>query len=105
LRTSWTSSRPSSPNPHLDRLVAGRRERAADVVGPDRQLAVAAVHEHGELDARGAAEVDELVEGGPDGAPGEEDVVHEHHGAPVDGEQDVAALVIGCAARLVKSSR
>ena len=88
-----TSSFPSSSRTRdLHRLLAGRRERAAHVVGADGQLAVAAVHEHGELDARRAAEVDELVEGGADGAAGEEHVVHEHHRAAVDREEDVGAL-------------
>src|SRR5919202_6058154 len=40
---------------HLDALVAGGREVLADVVRPDRKLAVAAVDENGELDARRAA--------------------------------------------------
>src|SRR5438093_2000835 len=43
---------------HLDALVAMRGEVLADVVGPDRQLAVAAVGEDRELDARGAAVIE-----------------------------------------------
>src|SRR5947208_12526655 len=35
---------------HLDALVAGGRKVLADVVGPNRQLAVAAVDEYCELD-------------------------------------------------------
>src|SRR6266704_3557889 len=35
---------------HLDALAARGRQVLADVVGTDRQLAVAAVDEHGELD-------------------------------------------------------
>ena len=38
---------------HLDALAAGGRQVLAHVVGADRQLAVPAVGEHGELDARG----------------------------------------------------
>ena len=90
---STTSSFPSSSRTCT--WTASSREvesERPDVVGADGQLAVPAVHEHGELDARRAAEVDELVEGGADGAPGEEHVVHEHHGAPVDREEDVGAL-------------
>ena len=85
-------SRPPRCSQHLDGLVARGDERAADVVGPDGQLAVAAVDEHGQLDARGSAEVDQLVERGADRAAGEEDVVDEHHGAAVDREEDVGAL-------------
>jgi hypothetical protein len=41
----------------------------ADVVGPDRQLAVAAVDEDGELHARRPPEVEERVDRGADRAP------------------------------------
>ena len=77
---------------HLHRLVAGGGEHAADVVGPDRQLAVATVDEHGQLDASRPAEVDQLVERRPYGASREEHVVDHDHRAAVDGEHDVGAL-------------
>ena len=77
---------------HLHHLLARGGEGAAHVVGADGQLAMAAVHEHGQLDARGPAEVDELVEGAAHGAAGVEDVVHQHHRAAVDGERDLGAL-------------
>src|SRR6266498_3578825 len=44
---------------HLDALVARGREVLADVVGADRQLAVAAVDEDGELDPVGPTVVEE----------------------------------------------
>src|SRR5438552_1850764 len=44
---------------HLDALVAGGRKVLADVVGADRQLAVAPVDEDGELDPLRAAVVEE----------------------------------------------
>src|SRR5919202_3304128 len=44
---------------HLDALLARGRKVLADVVRPDRQLAVAAVDEHGELHARGPAVVED----------------------------------------------
>ena len=69
-------------DPH--RLAQRRRQVLADVVGADRQLAVAAVDEDGELDGAGAAELAERVERGTDGAPGEEDVVDEHDDLVVD---------------------
>ena len=53
---------------HLDALPAGGREVLAHVVGADRELAVAAVDEHGELDALGAAVVEEGVDRGADRA-------------------------------------
>ena len=49
----------------------------ADVVGPDRQLPVPPVDQHGQLHRPGAAEVDDGVHGRPDRPPGEEDVVAE----------------------------
>src|SRR6478609_8802049 len=55
---------------HLDLLAVAGREVLADVVGPDRQLAVAAVDEHGQPHGAGAAEVGQGVERGPDGAAG-----------------------------------
>src|SRR6266511_3774745 len=64
---------------HLDALVARGRKVLADVVGPDRQLAVAAVCEAGELDSGGAAVVEERVDRRSDGASRVEDVV------PVEG--------------------
>ena len=48
---------------HLHDLVPRGGEGLAHVVGADGQLAMAAVHQHRQLDARGPAEVDQLVEG------------------------------------------
>ena len=66
----------------VDPLLAGGRQVLADVVGADRQLAVAAVAEHGELDPLRAAVVEEGLDRGAHGAAGEEDVVDEDDGAP-----------------------
>ena len=58
-----TSSRPSiSVQPHLHALLARRRDVAADVVGANRQLAMAAIDERDELNRARPAEVDERVE-------------------------------------------
>ena len=65
----------------VDPLLAGGRQVLADVVGADRQLAVAAVAEHRELDPLRAAVVEEGVDRGAHGAAGEEDVVDEDDGA------------------------
>src|SRR5437867_8955624 len=50
--------------PDVDLLAARRREVLAHVVGTDRQLAVPAIDEHGELDRLRPPEVDEGVHGG-----------------------------------------
>src|SRR5919198_4018489 len=63
---------------HLDALVARGREVLADVVGTDRQLAVAAVDEHGELDPVGTAVVEQRLDCGANRATRVEDVVDEH---------------------------
>ena len=71
---------------HLDALVARRRQVLADVVGADRQLAVAAVGEHGELHARGPAVVEERLDGRADRPSGVEDVVDEDARHPLERE-------------------
>src|ERR687885_2287179 len=63
---------------HLDALVARGRQVLADVVGTDRQLAVAAVDEHCELDAVRPPVVEERLDRGADRPPRVEDVVDEH---------------------------
>ena len=80
-----TASSPSnSLEPDLDRLDQRGRQVLAHEVGADRQLAVAAVDQHGEPDGAGPADVVDRVEGGPDGAPGEQHVVDEHDDLAVD---------------------
>src|SRR6059058_1256951 len=71
---------------HLDALVARGREVLADIVGPDRQLAVAAVDEDGELDPVGPAVVEERLDRGADRPAGVEDVIDEHDGLPLERE-------------------
>src|SRR6185437_9830875 len=64
------------------------RERLAHDVGAYGQLAPAAIHEHREPNARGTAEVGELVERRANGAAGVQDIVHDDHmlGADVPGD-------------------
>ena len=62
---------------HADALARGRGQVLADVVGPDGQLAVAAVHEDRELHGRRPPVVEQGVDGGADGAPRVEHVVDE----------------------------
>src|SRR5439155_24226079 len=57
--------------PDLDLLAPRGREILADVVGPDRQLAVAAVDQDGELDRLWPAEVDQRVHRGAHRPAGE----------------------------------
>src|SRR5439155_772772 len=79
----------TEPDGHA--LAARRGQVLADVVGADRQLAMAAVDQGSELDRLRAPEVDEGVERGADGPAGEEDVVHEDDDLALDREGDVGA--------------
>src|SRR2546430_15228773 len=71
---------------HLDALVARGRQVLADVVGTDRQLAVAAVDEDGELDPVGSAVVEEGLDRGANRPARIEDVVGEHGGLALEGK-------------------
>ena len=87
-----TSSVPSiSCEPHLDALLERGRQVLADVVGLDRQLAVAAIDQHDQLDGARPAEVDERVERGADRAPGVEHVVDQQDATVVDRERHFGA--------------
>ena len=77
---------------HVDALVLRGRQVLADVVGADRQLAVAAVDEHRELDAGRAAEVEERVDRRAHRAPGVEHVVDDHDRAAVDREVELGGV-------------
>jgi hypothetical protein len=70
---------------HMHALGVAGRQVLADVVGPDRQLAVAAVDEHGQSHRARTAQIGERVEGCADGAPGVEHVVDEDDDLVVDG--------------------
>src|SRR2546427_6200646 len=71
---------------HLDALVARGRQVLADVVGTDRELAMPAVNEDGELDPLGAAVVEQRLDRRADRATGVEDVVDEHDRLPLERE-------------------
>src|SRR5207249_4464592 len=77
----------AEPDGHA--LAPGGREVLADVVGANRQLAVAAVDQDRELDRPRPPEVDDGVEGSADGTAREEDVVHQDDGLVLDRERDV----------------
>src|SRR5262250_1870169 len=63
------------PHPHGDALATGRGQVLADVIRPDRQLAVPAIDEDCELNHAGPTEIDQRVERGPDRSAREEYVV------------------------------
>src|SRR5215213_3951912 len=71
---------------HLDALAAGGRQVLPDVVGSDRELAVAAVDEARELNAIGAPVVEQRVDRRADRASRVEDVGHEDAGHPLERE-------------------
>ena len=60
-----------------------------DVIGADRQLAVAAVDERGELNARGASEVGERIHRGAAGAACVGDVIDEDDRAALEFEREL----------------
>ena len=74
---------------HLHALETAGREVLADVVGADRQLAVAAVGEDGELDAVGAAVVEERLDRGADRPARVEDIVDEHDRPALESEVEL----------------
>ena len=76
----------------VDPLLAGGRQVLADVVGADRQLAVAAVAEDRQLHPLRTAVVEERLDRGADGAAGVEDVVDEDDRALAEVEVDVGGV-------------
>ena len=77
--------------PHLHALLQRRRQVLADVVRLDRQLAMAAVDEHDQLDGARPAEVDERVERGANRPAGVEHVVDQQDPPVVDRERNLGA--------------
>src|SRR6185312_191295 len=77
---------------HLDALAAGGRKVLADVVGPDGELAVAAIDEAGELHPRRPAVLEEGLDRCADRPPGVEDVVDEHAGHALEREIQLRRL-------------
>ena len=75
-----------------DRHVARDREPRACVRRLDRQLAAAAVDEHGELDRGRTPVVEELVDRRAHAASGEEHVVDQHDRRAFDVERELAAF-------------
>src|SRR5713226_1667027 len=69
---------------HLDALRVGGGHVLADVVGSDRQLAMASVDEHRQLDRARPAEVEQRVHRRPRRASAVDHVVDEHDHLAVD---------------------
>ncbi len=77
---------------HFDDLVVGGLHGAADEARLDGQLAVAPVDQHQQLHAGRAAVIEQRVQGGPDGAAGVEDVVHQDDVLAGDRKRDVRGV-------------
>ena len=75
-----------------DELLARGGHVLADVVGPDRDLAVAAIDEDRQADGLRPAEVDEGIHRRPDRPARVQDVVDEDDGRAVQVERQVGAL-------------
>src|SRR6266851_7313893 len=69
---------------HFNTLGVGGGHVLADVVVSDRQLAMASVDEHRQLDRAGPAEVEQRVHRGPCCPSAVDNVVDEHHHLAVD---------------------
>ena len=93
-------SRPDLLHADVDALPARGRQVLAHVVGPDRKLAVPAVDERRQLDAPGAAVVEEGLDRRAGRAAGEEDVVDQDHGAALEVEVEVRGVDDRCRAGL-----
>jgi predicted AlkP superfamily pyrophosphatase or phosphodiesterase len=81
--------------PDFDDFRIGGLHRAANVLGFDGHFAVATIDKDAKRDTLGAAEVEEAVHGGADGASGVEDIIDEDKVHGVHGESDVGGLQNG----------
>ena len=90
----------------VDPLLLRGRDVLADVVGADRELAMAAVDEHRELDPGRAAVVEDLVDRGADRAAGvERRRRRSRSSGPSTGKSRWVAWTIGALGRIARSSR
>src|SRR5215470_18159673 len=79
------------PHPHGDALATGRGQVLADIIRPDRQLAVPTIDQDRELDHARPPEVDQCVERGPDRSARKEHVVDQDDRLALDAEGNVGA--------------
>ena len=68
----------------LDPFLPGGRDILTDVVGANRQLAVATIHQHGQLDLGRTTGLDHGVDRGPHRPSVEEDIVDQKDRTTVD---------------------
>ena len=71
-----------------------------DIIRLDGQLPAAPVHQHRQFDAPGPPVIDEGVQRRPDGAAGEQHVVHQHHLLVVNGPRQFRLAHQGLMAEL-----
>ena len=76
---------------HLHALRQRRRQVLADVVGFDRQLAMAAIDEDHQLDGARAAELDQRIERGANRPSGVEHIVDEQNAFLVDRKRNLGS--------------
>src|SRR4051812_10857144 len=76
----------------LDELLARGRDVLADMVRPDRQLAVATIDEDRQPDRLGTPEIDESIHRRADRPSRVQDVVDEDHSLAVDPGRKLRAL-------------
>jgi hypothetical protein len=81
--------------PHANMVLEIGRQVEADDVGLDGDLAMAAIDQDRQADARRTSQVADGIEGGPDGPTREQDVIYQHHLGPVDVEWDLGAAQHG----------
>ena len=79
----------------VHRLLAGRLERGAGVIGVNRKLTPPAVDEHEELDGLRSPEVDERRDRGAYRSPGVEHVVDEHDPGVIHVKRELGAAENG----------
>ncbi len=93
---------PSKTTWHI--LLQAGRHIAPDKIGPDRQFTVTTVDQHRQLDALGSAMIHQGIHGGPDGAAGEEHIIHQHDLLPFQGE-GISVLPTGVVRQVALSNR
>src|SRR5262245_20892732 len=86
--------------PYRHRLPPRGGQVLADEVGTDGELSMTAVDQDRQLDHRGPAEIDDSVQGGPDGTAREKHVIDEDDGLALDAERNVGPSDDGGAAQI-----
>src|SRR5262249_27221146 len=74
--------------PYVDEFTESGRHILTNEIGFDGQLAVAAVDEHGKLNALGSAKIVQRIERRAGGSASEEHIIHEHERLVSDVERN-----------------